>query len=414
MLFDKIFHHWHSELPRLIWRALRHRGKRSFLQSLITTYYCNYINLALAFHGSRSQHELRRIARATVWTYVRNAACYLIPRAWGGFRVENLTALTTSLAHGRGVVVAAQHLGPQRFLLLELARVSQKVHVTITEQFWQRLRSWLDRVQQDAHNPEDARLAQRIELLRAEDPTCALKMVRALKRGEVVCFDVDGNLGVGREEKTLQEALTLPFLGQEVHVRSGVAYLSYRTGAPIVPVISLWARSGRPTLHFFDPLQVHAGETRESFTERALGSVYRLLEGTLVEHPEQWEMWPFFYKWISPREKCEDQANFQHHLRQILADYQAALTQNPATPLRVDPRDAFVLRVRGRWVLIDRRHFRFFVTAKSSGAVLRQLHQGTTLEQLIRNLSHQLAPETTFRELARLRLLGLVQSPTAA
>jgi len=390
-------------LPRLAIRALARPGKRAFVRSLLNTYHGNVLNLSLALPERFSRRDIRKIARGAVLTYLRNEAEYLAPRRWGRLPEGSSEMLADALERGKGAVVACQHLGPQRYALLEVARRSSKVHAAVTEKFVSRLRSWLDRLARDAGDREEAELASRVEILTVEEPTCALKMVRALKRGEVVFFDVDGNIGVGGEKRTRQGTLTLSFLGRDIHVRKGVAYLSHRTGAPIVPVTTLWEEQG-PRVRFQPPLSPEEKEGKEEYTERALTHLYGQLENHLLRHPEQWEMWPHFFKWITPPEPLSLD---EESLASLQDDLRAALREGSETRLHADPQRVFVLRVRDKRLLIDREGFRFFLTSRGGELLLERLHRGTTLGRLVRELRSSLSVDDILRELARFQVLGV-------
>ncbi len=401
--------------PQLIFRSLRQPRKRVFIQTLVNTYYSNYINLSLVFRRTRSDREIRRLALRAVLTYIRNGALYNVPKAWRGFDLYNPEALDAALASGKGVVVAGQHLGPQRYSFMQIALSGRKLYVAMTEQFIDRAQRWRDRVADDFETGPQVEAVRRVALLPVEEPTCALKMVRALKKGNAVMFDIDGNIGVGSEERTLQETMTLPFLGREIHVRRGVAYLSYRTKAPILPLIPLWGARGRPELHFYDPIFPGDDETREEFEERSLRQIYGLLEQVLLERPDQWEMWPHFFKWLRPPPKLDGTEEAGHRVESLVDRLRDRLECSPDQALRVSPDEAFVLHIRGQRVFIDSRNFRFFLTSPSTEEALHYLHRGTTLGEVTRRLERKYPREATLKELARLELLNLLrQQPEAA
>ncbi len=401
--------------PQLIFRSLRHRGKWLFLRSLINTYYSNYINLSLVFRRTRSDWEIRGLALRAVLTYLRNSALYNLPKIWNGFELHNSEALDATLARGKGVVVACQHLGPQRYGFIEIALRGCKVHAAMTEQFIDRGQRWFDQVVEDLEHGPQVEAIDRITLLPVEHRTCALKMVRALRRGEAVMFDVDGNIGVGGEGRTLEETMTLPFLGRKIHVRSGVAYLSYRTGAPIVPLIPLWGTEGQPELHFYDPIIPEENETLEEFAEQSLRQLYGLLEQKLLERPEQWEMWPYFFKWLSPPEKLEQAEDLEDQTESLVARLREALKRSPDQVVRVRPYEAFVLRIRGKRVFVDSRNFRFFLTSSMTEKALELLHRGTTLGEVAQRLERKYPLEVALKELAKLEILNLlIQQPEPA
>lgn len=395
--------------PTLISRGLAHPDKRGFWRRLVNTYYGNCINLSLVFGARRGRLSLRWLALRAVGTWLRNTWLYNAPRAWRGFDVYNAEALERTLAQGKGLIVAGQHLGPQRHSFTELARHGIEVVAAMTEEFVSEAEGWRERLRQDLGDHPEAEAAARVKILPVEEPTCALKMMRALRRGSAVIFDIDGNIGVGGEEKTLEDSsLRLPFLGRQVHVRRGVAYLSYRSGAPILPIIALWGRGGRPEIHYFEPVAARVGESLEEFSGRCLREIYGLLEQVVLAQPEQWEMWPHFYKWLTSPEKLEriDPAAdlVEHETQRLLT----ALERTPEVPVAVRAEEAYVMRIRGRHLFVDTRNFRFFFVPANTRKLLALLHAGATLEQVVRKLGRERPREAILRDLARFRLLDLL------
>ena len=394
--------------PILIRRGVEFRGKKAVLGRLINTYYGNCINLSLVFR-SRGRWRLRWLALRAVGTYVHNTVLYNAPNMWRGFDVYNEEALDSALAHGKGVVVAGQHLGPQRYSFAELGAKGIKVVAAMTEQFVEDAEEWVRRINSDLGAGPQVDAVNRVAILAVEKPTCALTMVRALRRGEAVMFDIDGNIGVGGEERTLAGSKLLQFLGREVHVRQGVAYLGYRSGAPVLPLIALWGSSGRPELHYFEPLIAREDESLEEFTDRCLEDLYARLEEVVRERPDQWEMWPHFYKWLTSPEKLAVRDNAPRGTGHDAERLLSMMERSPQAPFSVRPEDAYIMRIRGRNLLIDAKGFRFFFVSPLTGKLMSLLHAGTSFDQVLRKLGPKSSPESIFRELGRLWRLDLLQ-----
>jgi len=384
-----------------------------FWERLKNTYHGNRLNLSIVFHGRRSPREIRRMSRDAVWNFVRNEAEYTVPGVWTGFRIEGREHLEAAMAKEKGVVIACQHLGPQRYVLPELAMLGRPVHAAMTEVFVDRCETWKARVIRDAPDPVVAEAMERVLILPVEEPTCALKMVRALRREEFVIFDVDGNIGVGGEEATREKAHKIDFLGLSVRVRTGVAYLSYRTGAPVVPIIPLWNGAGRPVLKIHAPIEAEQEEGKEAFLHRAVSEIYGILEDQLFATPEQWEMWPQVSKWLKPPAPIGSDAESKAQLEQTISDLERSLEVTPETVLRLREDDAFTLRIRGRTVFVDRLNKRFFLVPERSGPLFERLRRGLTLSELMRRTGPS-AMRATLREVACLRVLNLLETPGEA
>src|SRR5262249_44940716 len=256
---------------------------------------------------------------------------------------------------------------------------------------------------------EGKQIEQYLRIISVENPSSALRMVRALKRGEIVMFDLDGNLGVGGEEGTRAEAFTVTFLNREVHVRRGAAYLSYKTGAPIVPIVPSWGSGNRAHLTFHEPIQIQPGETLENFCQRSLRRLYGLLEARVLEEPPDWEMWPEFYKWVSPSLAVNGENRIPGLTQSRLAELQQRLAGANDCQFRIDPRTVFVMKIKSQHLLIDVLGFRFFLVNRSTREILQLLYQDVTLQTIIRRLKHKYPATHILKELARLRVLHLIE-----
>ena len=398
-----------SGLLGLVREALAHPDKRGFLRSLSNTYGSNYINLSLVFRGELSDRRVRRTALSAVLHYLYNAAHYAAPSFWPGFRVEGAPS-GEEVRPGQGVLFACQHVGPQRFAFVEVAARGWRVNAAMSEAFVERAQAWLAGMRRAARgSPMEAAL-ERVRLLPpVEHPDGPQEMVRALRRGEAVMFDVDGNTGVGGRAATFEEGLPLRFLGRDVHVRTGIARLAFRTGAPIVPLLARWRTLRVPELRFSPAIRPEAGEDIEAFSGRALGALYGLLDRTLREDPAQWEMWSQLARWQRPSEKLDAHALTRSAVRRHVDELRSLAERAPDTWLEVPPQHAHVARVRGRHVLVDPRGFRFFVVPARRAALLERLHRGARLGALVPARGRGPKGDDVVAELARLRALGALE-----
>jgi lauroyl/myristoyl acyltransferase len=400
-------------VSQLVGNSVRNPAKRDFVEKVRNTYYTDYINLSLAFHHTKSDREIRSLARQAVFTYLKNSAVRNVPDAWQGFELHRPEVLQEALSSGRGAVVVSEHLGPQQFAFIELANRGYLVNAAISERALGAVQPWVDHLIRELHSPTHAidgkQIEQYLRIITVENPSSALRMVRALKRGEIVMFDLDGNLGVGGEAGTRAEAFKVSFLGREVHVRRGAAYLSYKTGAPIVPVVPSWGRGGRPHLTFHDPIQAEPGETLENFCQRSLNQLYGILETRVLEEPADWEMWPEFYKWISPSLTVNGESGISGLMQSSLRELQLRLNGSNNCQFRIDPRTVFVVKIKRRHLLIDVLGFRFFLVNQSTREILKLLYRDVTLQTIMSRLKHKYPATQILKDLARLRVLHLIE-----
>ena len=398
---------------RLIIRGLQQPNKRVFIESLKNTYHTNLINFHLAF-PDKSRAQVRSLSRQVLATYLKNGLFHLAPEMWSGFVWDRGEVLEDAISQGKGVVVVSKHMGPHRFPFVEFANRGHKVNAAISKSAASRVFPWLDWIGANLDGRNGAidgkRVTENIRIILVEEPSCALKMVRALRRGEIVLFDLDGNVGVGGTERTVQDTFKLPLLDREIHVRRGAAYLSYKTGAPIVPIVPLWQKGHRAILKFYDLMNVREGEALADYCVRTLGSLYGVLDQHLRAFPSQWENWVEFYKWVSPTNDNEQDPEI---LSKYIEDFRRGLNDPHEGLLKVRAEDAIIIKIRGHHVLIDIHRFRFFIVSKRTKETFKLLYKGISPRDLLAEMSNHYLPEMILGELAWIKANHLFREQAA-
>lgn len=180
--------------------------------------------------------------------------------------------LDDALAERSGVVVMTAHLGNWELGGRRLAsRSARPTTVVVAAEPDPRLERFL------REEPGPVRFVTRT------DPTLAVGLVSALRRGEVVAVQGDRALG----DRTDVPA---PFFGAAARFPIGPFVLARAAGAPIVPAFCVLGDDRRYTVTVGEPIRVKAdGEVL------ALTRWVAALEGMVRRHPEQW--FNFFDVW---------------------------------------------------------------------------------------------------------------------
>lgn len=193
-------------------------------------------------------------------------------------RVEGEDNLRTALAEGKGIFVMTAHLGNWELLPAVGASVL-KVPVTMVTK---KLKpAWLHQI------IESTRLALGVRM--AFEPQTMRVIMRALREGGVVGFAIDQFAGA-------PVGARVPFFGHPVGSHTALATLAARTGAPVVPGLSIRQPDGSFVVRFEKPLPF------ESAAPEELGNLSRgeaevikntaaytsWVEERVREYPEQW------------------------------------------------------------------------------------------------------------------------------
>jgi|SRR5690554_93282 len=161
-----------------------------------------------------------------------------------------------------------------------------------------------------------------IDILNAENPNIAFEASRKLKEGCSLLFYIDGNTGVGGVLHNKEKNVKINFLNHEIYARKGIAFISYLTNTPIVPVINL--RTGwldRET-HILPPIHPNKDISRNEYIDSTTKSLYKIFETYLKKYPEQWEGWFYIHKFMSSKPKGKNnKQGFHEYMIDVDKDY---------------------------------------------------------------------------------------------
>jgi phosphatidylinositol dimannoside acyltransferase len=238
-------------------------------------------------HGpGAGSHELRRAVAAAFDSYARYwLEAFRLPKETPAslearFEHDGLEHLDGALAGGRGVILAAPHLGNWD---MAGAWLATRYHLPAA-------------VAEPVEPPElfrwfmALREAVGVEIVPLGDGVAGA-MVRILGENRIVGLICDRDLG--------RRGVEVEFFGEVTTLPGGPATLALRTGAPILPAASYLLPEGRHRLVFRPPLDTtRRGRVAEDVT-RITQSLAGELESLVRAAPDQWHLmqpnWPSDY-----------------------------------------------------------------------------------------------------------------------
>jgi lauroyl/myristoyl acyltransferase len=179
------------------------------------------------------------------------------------------TPTREALARGRGCVSITAHLGNWELAGRLLALMGRPVHVVMAPEVDPGVGALLDR---------GAPLG--VRLVRLTSPVVAVELVGALRRGDVVAFQLDRALG-GRGD------MAVPFFGAPATFPLGPFVTAAAAGAPVIAAFCVLEPDGSYRLHVEPELTVSRGAEGE-----ALHAAVAILERRVHTH---WDQWFNFY-----------------------------------------------------------------------------------------------------------------------
>ena len=246
-------------------------------------------NLERVVGRTLSPRERRRRVAATFAWYTRYyLESFRLPQIDRdeldrGFSFEGVGAIEAHCGPGKsGAILALPHLGSWEWAAFWLARIADVRVTAIVEPLQPpEVFDWFLELRRS--------LGMEIHPL---GPEAGTAIVRALKRGHLVCLlsdrDLQGN------------GVPVEFFGERTTLPAGPATIALRTGVPLMPAAVFWreqARHGlcRPPL----VLERTGGRLRDDIV-RGTQMIANEFEQLIAEAPEQWHLlnpnWPSDYR----------------------------------------------------------------------------------------------------------------------
>jgi len=228
-------------------------------------------NLRRAFGDERSAAALERLARQSFQHLGMNVTevCVLLfrPRAAMLARMELVghDHLERAAARGKGILLLSAHLGNWELLASSHALTAFPLSIVVRpldEPLLQRL-------------AERFRRRSGVELIGKR--RALSEIVEALRQGRMVGVLLDQN-------SSRSEGVFVPFFRVPASTSKGLALLSLRTGAPVVPVFIRRVDGGRHRVEVDAPLPVPADRDVLAYT----AAFTRVIEAAIRRTPEQW------------------------------------------------------------------------------------------------------------------------------
>lgn len=197
-------------------------------------------------------------------------------------------AVLAALGAGRGVVVVTGHIGSWDIAAKGLREAACRVHVVMSRE--------ADAATQEFVATARARAGVQV-VLTDESVFSSLRLIRALRRNEIVAIQLDRSAGSGGVR-------WLPFLGAAAPFPSGPFVLARLAGSPVVPVFA--PRLGRRhyRIHIGEPVAVPRAARDPLVLDRVMLEVVEQLEEIVRRHPRQWFQFAPF--WPEPELAARD------------------------------------------------------------------------------------------------------------
>ncbi len=174
-------------------------------------------------------------------------------------------------AAGRGIIIGGAHLGNWEWLAYWYAQTFQSIGA----------------IYKPMHNPRTDRfiteLRRRYGLSLFSTRESQRPLLRHLRGG--------GMVGILADQDAGRHGVFVPFFGQPASTASGLATLSIRTGAPVLPGFGLRLPDGRLRVVVGEPIFPDPAADRETEEQRILRAYHEAIEAAVATDPAQYFWW---------------------------------------------------------------------------------------------------------------------------
>ena len=264
-----------------LWFAVDKRHRRMTLD-----------NLTLAFGGEKSGREIRLIAKQVFRNIVQVVfevgwSLHLHPKDLDAFfSVKGLANLRATVGKGKGALVLTGHVGNWELMPVAAAMAGYSANVLYRP---------IDYAPLDRFFVETR---TRFGLKMIPKDASLLRVFRALKRGETVAMLLDQNVG-------LHKGVMVDFFGRRACTSYGLAYITLKTGAPVVPFFVVRNENGFTAEIGAEIPFIKTGDDRKDLEENTR-QYNEALESIIRRYPDQWfwihNRWKTRPQWPWPRE----------------------------------------------------------------------------------------------------------------
>jgi len=232
-------------------------------------------NLDLALGVDYDRRGLRKIARATYRNLGISAIeFFLVKKLTPGivkekFVMEGASNLEAAQRLGKGVLVLTAHFGNWDLLCCSQALAGYPLHVITKSLKAGGLNDfWMETRRRCGLNLIEARGSMK-------------KILKALRRNEIVAFVIDQNM-------LHSQGVFVDFFGKPACTTYSLALLAERTGAPVIPIFILRQGLGRHRIVIQEPLVYQTvGRRRENILHNT--RIYTaILEDMIRSRPDHW------------------------------------------------------------------------------------------------------------------------------
>ncbi len=250
----------------------------------------SFLGMRLALRNTMNEYELRSYAKSCARRRNDNLRYWINHHELPQVTITGHEHLQQAHEAQKGVVVTSFQMGPYNWIPLVLnKKVALQTSLLMdAANFHEEGRRWDAR---ESSYRDD--LLDPVKYINSEEPTAIWKMVCALKARRVLVGWFDGLTGSTASDSSKSDVI-VKFCETQIRVRMGLAFISAKTGAPLILAVTRNDGQHGIALRFEAPLTRLPDESIEQFCQRASQTFVAILEQEVLTDPACWEEWCHF------------------------------------------------------------------------------------------------------------------------
>ncbi len=265
---------------------------------------------------------------------------------------ENLTYLKT-----RPTVICTYHLGSMYIINNFLSYHRIEADIILSKSTLQEMKNTFA-LMQEVHNDRYGGI--NLSYIEADASISAYKILRSLRKGRSAIIYIDGNIGVGRNNKLNDHYCNIEFLNGRLLVRQGAAWIANKVNVPIVGIITYRDDQQNIHMNFSNPIFPNLGS--EIATPRVvMQKLFSHLEFFVRKYYDQWECWIYLHNSM-------DLSSFSN------VEYRKLKTEmKPDISYRFNHRDYGLFSIDTDYFLLSKVTYQVYKLPESSYMLLRSV-----------------------------------------
>lgn len=138
-----------------------------------------------------------------------------------------------------------------------------------------------------------------LKILASNNKNTIIELMDKINKNYSILTYIDWSSGF--DNNNTSSNVVVNFFNEKISVRQSLAYLSFYSKCPIVPLISYYSEDYEPNWVLFDSINPSNFLNVQEYTQYTMQQLFMNLEGMILKHYSQWQGWFHIHKLVLPQ-----------------------------------------------------------------------------------------------------------------